>query len=925
MNAGAAPCPFCSPPADRLLWQSSLVYAITDAYPVTPGHALVIPRAHAPTWFDADVATQHAMLEGIAAVKAIIDSKYRPDGYNIGLNVGQAAGQTVFHLHAHVIPRKAGDISDPTGGVRNVIPGRGNFRARGPSPILLKAREHQLVIGGSEDPFLDHLHRHISEASAIDMVVAFIRETGWNLLRGHLQDALDLGAKLRILTGDYLDVTDSSALIDMLALRGSTEIRVFASRGQSFHPKAYLLHHRDGGGVAFIGSSNVSDSALRTGVEWNYPVVSTTDTEGFVGVCAHFEKLFRHPKTQPLTEAWIIFAGQTRMPDADIVFASVQTLGKVQNLAAFDPARFEYIVVDEFHHATASTYQRVLSHFSPKFLLGLTATPDRTDGGDLLALCEENLVYRCDVVDGIRRELLVPYRYFGIADNIDYSAKNIPWRSTRFDEEALTNAWATRQRAQNVLDHYRKLAGARTLAFCCSQRHAEFMAQFFEENGVRCAAVYTGSTAPRTSSLEALRDGTLAVVFAVDMFNEGLDLPMIDTVMMLRPTESRIIWLQQFGRGLRKATGKEKVTVIDYIGNHRTFLIKPEALLGISGGDYALARALRDYNAKELELPPGCEVTYDLAAVDILRALLRTDAADNVQQFYEEYKERHGVRPTAVEAYHARYNPRALRRGGGTWLDFVQKLGDLTAEEKAALDASREFLADLEGTEMSRSYKMVVVRAMLDLGLLPGEVAVSALAETCLAIMMHSPRLLNDLEPRQRELRALIKHLEANPINAWTGAKGTAGRKHFTYEKGTFRTNFTVPTENREAFAKLAREIVDWRLAEYMNRPATGAIVANVKHGGGGAPMIFLHRGKNTELPEGTTLLRVEGRVYQADFVKVALNVLREKEGENNALPSILKQWFGPDAGQSGTQHKVCFEHSKSAGWSMRPVGTETA
>jgi superfamily II DNA or RNA helicase len=207
-----------------------------------------------------------------------------------------------------------------------------------------------------------------------------------------------------------------------------------------------------------------------------------------------------------------------------------------------------------------------MDYFVPHFMLGLTATPERTDGGDLLALCQENLVYRCDIADGVRRGLLSPFRYFGVPDSVDYT--NIPWRSSRFDEEALTTAVATRARAENILQQYRKNAGSRTLAFCCSRRHADFMASFFLEHGLRAVAVHSGAgSAPRAASLEQLEAGEVDIVCSVDMFNEGVDLPSVDTVMMLRPSESRILFLQQLGRGLRVSPNKQRLIVIDYIGN----------------------------------------------------------------------------------------------------------------------------------------------------------------------------------------------------------------------------------------------------------------------------------------------------------------------------------------------------------------------
>ena|SRR2546426_9930197 len=149
--------------------------------------------------------------------------------------------------------------------------------------------------------------------------------------------------------------------------------------------------------------------------------------------------------------------------------------------------------------------------------------------------------------------------YFGVPDEVDY--RNIPWRSNRFDEEELTTAVATRARADNALDQYRKRAGKITLAFCVSQRHADFMADHFRNEGIRAAAVHSGEDSdPRVASLERLKAGELDILFAVDMLNEGVDLPSLDTVMMLRPTESKIVWLQQFGRGLRTSADKPYLT-----------------------------------------------------------------------------------------------------------------------------------------------------------------------------------------------------------------------------------------------------------------------------------------------------------------------------------------------------------------------------
>jgi hypothetical protein len=362
---------------------------------------------------------------------------------------------------------------------------------------------------------------------------------------------------------------------------------------------------------------------------------------------------------------------------------------------------------------------------------------------------------------------------------------------------------ATRSRAQNALEQYRLRAGARTLAFCCSTRHADFMKDFFADAGVRAVAVHSDTTsAPRAASLERLEAGELNVVFAVDMFNEGVDLPHVDTIMMLRPTESRIVWTQQFGRGLRKVEHKAHLTVIDYIGNHRMFLLKPQVLLGLAPTPAAVAEALTRAEAHSLDLPPGCEVTYDLRAIEILRGLLPLPTREALRAWYEEFRELHGIRPRAVQAFHEGYAPRSVRGSYGSWLRFVDHMEDLTASQASLVRGAvgpagsprvHGFLEELETTPMTRSYKMVVLLAMLNDDRLPGSVAIDELARTVGQLVQRSARLQEDFGAAVADPRALEHHLEVNPIAAWSGGAGTHGVEYFTYESRRFSSRFDVP------------------------------------------------------------------------------------------------------------------------------------
>jgi len=1057
-----AACPFCNPDAARVFLRLPYVFALWDGFPVSEGHALVVPQRHISTWFEATADERAQLFGAIEAVCRMIRARWNTDGFNVGINIGEAAGQTVPHLHLHVIPRRHGDVPDPRGGVRHVIPGKGNYLVGGtsqpqglfdpgaldhrPEPAAIVAKvpsvaEPVLTTGG-QDPLLPRLEQDLAGAARVDIAVAFVLQSGVERLYPHFEDLLIRGGTLRLLTGDYLDVSDPDALQKLIDLRTlhtneRCELRIFVSNGRSFHPKAYLASQNRGEGVAYVGSSNLSDSALLDGVEWNYRVSSVRDAEGWRRVCEAFDALYSHSSTRPLDAEWLggyrarrrvplqgslppvdesiepptappapnrvqrealaalentrtegnraglvvmatglgktwlaafdtarpqfrrilfvahreeilnqavatfrrirpaaeigLYNGTQRAPEADILFASIQTLSRREHLDRFKRNAFDYIVVDEFHHAAASTYRRLIDHFDPAFLLGLTATPERTDGGDLLALCGENLVYRCAVPRGIELGLLCPFDYYGVPDDVDYA--NIPWRNSRFDEDELTAAVVTQRRAENILDQWRKRGGTRTVGFCVSQRHADFMRGWFRDQGVACAAVHSGpSSDQRALSLERLAAGELQVVFAVDMFNEGVDVPAIDTVMMLRPTESPIVWLQQFGRGLRKY-GDKRLKVVDYIGNHRSFLLKVRTLLEVHGaGDRELKAALERLEVGELALPPGCAVTYELQTLNILRALLRLPAnsVDALREYYEDFRERHGARPSASEAFHDGYLPRSARPGYGTWFGLVRAMGDLDAEQQSALQKGGAILDALETTRMTRSFKMLVLQAMLNTDTLPGPgIGIDELTAEFARLAARSTRLRVDVGPTLDNAAALRAMLEGNPIAAWTGPGAVQGATLFGYEGGRFRCTAIVPDEVRVAFQQLVRELVEWRLVEYLSRTgpevdsdgvaATG-FVMKVSHSGG-RPILFLPDRRSTPgIPDGWQPVLVDGKPHQANFVKVAVNVVRAVDAEENLLPAILRGWFGPDAGLPGTDYKIACEPSDE-GWLLKPLG----
>ncbi|MCB9891592.1 MAG: DEAD/DEAH box helicase family protein [Planctomycetes bacterium] len=1024
-----ADCPFCRPDENAILADTGTVRILADRYPLNPGHRLITPCRHFARWHEATPGEKQDLLAAIDQAYKLIRDVHTADAFNVGWNDGSAAGQTIDHFHIHVVPRLQGDVRDPRGGVRWVLPERAPYWTQPSLPVdlgLLEAPHAEGLISGDADPLLPHLASCFAEASAVDIAVAFVMRRGVDVLRPHLEDLLQErrhSSRLRLLTGDYLDATEPDGLEALVDLSGDRILRVFESRGKSFHPKSYIFHFPDGQGIAFVGSSNLTKTALEDGIEWNYRLVRSQDQSGFASVVGGFERLFAHHSTRALTHDWIEsyrnrrippqsgvpspltgieadatdlavqphpvqaealeqleasrdagdtaglvvlatglgktwlaafdsckfqrvlfvahreeildqaiktfrrirsdasigrFTGSEKTPDTDILFASVQTLARTQHLDTFATNHFDYVIVDEFHHAAAATYRALIDHFEPRFLLGLTATPERTDGADLLSLCGHNLVYRRDLGDGIREGLLSPFHYLGVPDDVDYA--QIPWRSSHFDEEALTQALATHARAANALENFERYGGEKALGFCSSRRHADFMANWFNEHGKRAAAVHAGATsAPRTLTMQALERGELDIVFSVDMFNEGVDVPTIDTVLMLRPTESRILWLQQLGRGLRKAEGKEHLRVIDYIGNHRIFLNKPQALLGallgVGEGAEVLRKALEQLKLGELTLPPGCEVTYDLVETLLEELLKPTTGTERLRMRYVDFRERHGRRPTPAELlYNTGSLPKqTLKKAFRSWFEMVKELGDLTHDEEAVLSECGAFLTELETMRMTLSLKMLVLQAALAADALPGSLPLEVLASRFQRIANRTPRLRAEVEESVSKQVSLEAMLESNPIAAW------ARTTFFDYSDRSFETAFHVAQAHRDTFRAMVTELVDWRLAEYLERRSVKSFECAVSSNQGHPILELPRRDELPGLPEGTVPLWADGQRFEAHFAKIAINRICEPTQEKNALPDLLRRWFGNEAGAPGRSNSVVCER-EADGYRMRPM-----
>lgn len=611
------------------------------------------------------------------------------------------------------------------------VPGRVRFPSRPEVPLSTSA----LLVNGRDQPRIGvEVQKELASADRVDLLCAFIKWYGVRVLDEHIEAFVRRGGRMRVITTTYIGATDRRAL-DRLAELGADVKVSYETRMTRLHAKAWLFHRETGFSTAYVGSSNLSKSALIDGLEWNVRlstieqghlldtfratfdqywenaafetydpsdpaqrarldealaserggptelpiaiatlevrpwgyqreildelaverevhghhrnlVVMATGTgktvvagldyrrlreAGIVGsllFVAHREEIlgqslsiFRHiMRDGSFGERFV--AGE-RPTEWRHVFASVQSLARLDLLRDLAPSRFDMVIVDEFHHASeeTKTYADLLRHVEPKVLLGLTATPERADGLDVRVWFGGRTAVELRLWEALERGLLAPFQYFGLHDDTDL--RTVRWkRGTGYDAAELTNVYTghharTRIILQALLDKVPDVARMRCLGFCVSINHAEFMADQFNKAGIPSRAV-TSRALPeeRKAGLAALRCRDVNALFTVDLFNEGVDVPEIDTVLFLRPTESATVFLQQLGRGLRLADDKPCLTVLDFIGNQATefrFDLRYRALTGASRRGLA-----REIAHGFPTLPPGCHIELDRVAADVV-------------------------------------------------------------------------------------------------------------------------------------------------------------------------------------------------------------------------------------------------------------------------------------------------------------------
>lgn len=785
------------------------------------------------------------------------------------------------------------------------------------------------------------LRENIREAKSCYILTSFVMDSGVKLLEPLLREAAERGAEIKLVTGDYLFITQPAALERLLTIHPSIELRLWNSRGVSFHPKAYIFENEKEG-LFIVGSSNMSKSALTAGVEWNVVVQGSAEEDVYDDVVSQFFKVFYdestvslneetvkqykldydrfHQKNTSLVRTWTereelemtlpvekvqpehvveppapytfiaprfaqidalaelensreegydkamvvmatglgktylaaffakhfkrilfiahleeilhqaeasfrkvisdkttgIYNGKQKNPDAEVIFASIQTLSRKRHLEMFAAEDFDLIIVDEFHHAAANTYQKVLNYFKPQFLLGITATPDRNDYRDIYAICDGNVAFRIDFIEAIQKQWLAPFHYYGVYDNTDYS--QIRWLGKRYDAEELAIAQLKNDVAETIFQAWMKHRQTRTIVFCSSIVQADYLADYFRKQGIEAVSLHSRSTIARDKAIEKLADGTLDCIMTVDLFNEGVDIPAVDTLLFARPTESLTVFTQQIGRGLRLAGGKTHCVIIDLIGNYRNADIKQSMF-------YLPDNKKKKSGTKPI-LPEGCVVDLDLEAKQLIEELAkkRMPRKEQLKASYEQVKRELGRRPTYLEAHmHGSEDGSLFKQEFKSYFAFLQWADELTDKEREVFQRYEEWFYEVERTLMNKSYKMVLLLAMLERG---AENWMQPISDVEVAPFFH--HYLMEKEYRRKidfsdkssmslwdyDEKKVAAKVRTMPMEKWSGdSKGLVG-----LENGVFSVLFDVLEEDQAILFDFTKEICEFRLHWFFER-----------------------------------------------------------------------------------------------------------
>ena len=600
------------------------------------------------------------------------------------------------------------------------------------------------------------LQKEICSANEIRLMVSFIKKRGLALLLPQLKEFTNRGGLLKVITTTYMKATDFEAVKQLATLK-NTEIKItYDETSERLHAKAYIFLRETGFNTAYIGSSNMSEQALDTGVEWNIKVtqmeqprmiktimgafdaswwaegyetfvngeddirlkaalnensekeidfnvlqlihpfdyqqeileslqmereirghwrnlviaatgtgktvIAASDYKRFANSHEHARLLFIAHREEILRQSLRTFQqvlcnynfgekwyGGEEPANYEHVFASKDMLNNRLDDLHLPEDYYDYIVIDEVHHVAAGSYRKIIDYFKPKILLGLTATPERMDGYDITQDFD-GISAEIRLDDALNKGLLVPFHYYGITDSVDYS--EIAWNRGQYVASELSRIYTCNDARTGVilksLETYltkSNINNIRALCFCIDQNHAKYMAAKFTLCGLKADVLTSENTQMRTVLYRRLKNKEINYLFVVDMFNEGIDIPEVDTILFLRPTESLTVFIQQFGRGLRKAKGKTHVDIFDYVGNCRAEFNYTDRMRAIIGRTSMSVEEEMERNCPHL--PLGCRITLEPKAKEYImrniKGAIKRFTTQKIVTLVQNFEKHHSV------------------------------------------------------------------------------------------------------------------------------------------------------------------------------------------------------------------------------------------------------------------------------------------